>query len=226
MSTEDAQARLRRLFDDIPVAAEVQTAQPAAPLVQITGGTVHGGINVAQNVERIDINGPAHFHVPAIVRVRERYDYSAGTGPEHIDDAQKARLRELVNEIVALETAVKRAPKRHGTIWAALTAKFKTPSYHRLKAADFERAEAYLMTWCGRLRHAEAAPKKDADWRNSRYRYIHGVLKDIGRIDELPKLLAERYSGRKLDALSALELETVYQIVAEWKKQARRNGAI
>lgn len=182
-------------------------------------------INI-ERVERMDFNGPAHIHVPAVVRVRERYDYAAGTGPEHIDDDQKTRLRELVNEIVALETAVKRAPKRHGTIWAALTTKFKAPSYHRLKSADFERIEAYLMAWCGRLRHAETAPKKDADWRNSRYRYIHGVLKDIGRIDELPKLLAERYSGRKLDTLSALELETVYQIVAEWKKQARRNDAI
>ena len=197
----------------------VGSQQNTGPVVVNHWGPNYGGTQQF-------INGPAHFHVPAVVRVRERYDYSAGTGPEHIDDEQKARLRELVNEIVALETAVKRAPKRHGTIWSALTAKFKAPSYHRLKAADFERAEAYLMAWCGRLRHTEAAPKKDANWRNSRYRYIHAVLKDIGRIDELPQLLAERYSGRKLDKLSVLELETVYQIVAEWKKQARRNGAI
>ncbi len=195
-------------------------------IYQNAGGNIITNHNHIEHLERMDLSGPTHIHVPAIVRVRERYDYSVGTGPEHIDDTQKARLRELVNEIVALETAVKRAPKRHGTIWAALTAKAKAPSYHRLKAADFERAEKYLMTWCARLRHSETAPKKDADWRNSRYRYIHAVLKDIGRIDELPQLLAERYSGRKLDKLSALELETVYQIVAEWKKQARRNDAI
>jgi hypothetical protein len=195
--------------ENSPVAVQ---AQPRVQIGHISGGTQH----FIDNAGVVNLVAPSRPKVKVVIQ----------GGPEHIDDAQKARLRELVNEIVALETAVKRSPKRHGTVWAALTAKFKCTSYHRILAADFERAQTYLMTWCGRLRHAETAPKKDADWRNSRYRYIHGVLKEIGRIDELPRLLAERYSGRKLDKLSALELEAVYQIVAEWKKQARQKGAI
>lgn len=189
----------------------MQTAVPRVQIGHISGGTQH----FIDSASVVNLVAPSRPKVKVIIQ----------GGPEHIDDAQKARLRDLVNDIVALEAAVKRTPKRHGTVWAALTAKFKCTSYHRILATDFERAQTYLLTWCGRLRHAEAAPKKDADWRNSRYRYIHAVLKDIGRIDELPQLLAERYSGRKLSDLSALELETVYQIVAEWKKQSRRQGA-
>ena len=187
-------------------------AKPRVQIGHISGGTQH----FIDSAEVVNLVAPSRPKVKVVIQ----------GGPEHIDDVQKARLRELVNEIVALETVVKRTPKRHGTVWAALTAKFRCTTYHRILATDFDRAQAYLMTWCARLRHAEAAPKKDADWRNSRYRYIHGALKEIGRIEELPQLLAERYSGRKLSDLSALELEAVYQIVAEWKKQARRKGAI
>lgn len=51
-------------------------------------------------------------------------------------------------------------------------------------------------------------------------------MKEIGQQDELPRLLADRYSGRSLKDLSELELEAVYRTVAERKKAARRNGAI
>ena len=147
-------------------------------------------------------------------------------GPEHVSEAQKVRLKVLVGDAIELEKAIKRAPKRHATVWSALTGKFKVTSYHLIPAAAFAQAEAYLQTWCARLRSAKSAPKKDPDWRNSRYRYIHAALKEIGQQDDLPKLLADRYSGRSLKDLSELELEAVYRIVAERKKTARRNGAI
>ncbi len=196
------------------------------PVIHQTAGRDIVNNHHIERVDRMEISGPAHFHIPAVVRVRERYDYSAGVGPEHINDEQKARLRELVNEIVALETAIKRAPKRHGAIWSALTAKFKVPSYHRLKAADFAQTEAYLIAWRARLRRTEEAARKDPDWRNSRYRYIYGAAKEIGRDGEIPQLLVDRYSGRSLKELSDLELEAVYRIIAQWKKQARQHGAV
>lgn len=186
-----------------------------APHASIQIGTISGGQNI------IAPTGDIHLKMPA----RPRITVVIQPGPEHITDAQKVRLRHLVNEVVELETAIKRTPKRHATVWSALTGKLKVTSYHLIPAHAFAQAEAYLQTWRARLRHAESAPKKDADWRNSRYRYIHGVLKEIGQIDALPQLLADRYSGRKLNDLSTLELEMVYRIVSEWKKQARRQGA-
>ncbi|HJU70361.1 MAG TPA: hypothetical protein VJ603_00790 [Paucimonas sp.] len=187
-----------------------------APGTMIHTGPITGHNNI------IGHQGDIFFQIP----VRPKVRVVIQGGPEHLDDAQKARLRELVNEIVTLETAIKRSPKRHGVVWGALTAKFKCTSYHRILGADFERAQAYLRTWCARLRSATSAPANDPDWRNSRYRYIYAVLKEIGRQDELPELMAARYSGRQLKELSKLELETVYRIVADWKKQARQKGAV
>lgn len=185
-------------------------------VIHVAFGANHGGF---QGV----VNAPLHIH--ARPEARPRIKVVIQPGPEHISDTKKARLRELVNEVVLLESAIKRTPKRHVTVWSALTSKLKVTSYHLIPSDSFERAEAYLMTWCARLRSAKSAPAKDPDWRNSRYRYIYGALKEIGRQDDLPGLLTERYSGRSLKDLSELELETVYRIVADWKKQARLKGA-
>ncbi|WP_153114606.1 hypothetical protein [Rhodocyclus tenuis] len=187
-----------------------------APGNSIRIGRISGGNNI------IGQTGDIHLQVAA----RPRLKVVIQPGPEHISPAQKVRLKDLVNEVVALETAIKRVPKRHATVWSALTAKLKVTSYHLIPAENFAQAEAYLQTWLARLRSAKSAPAKDADWRNSRYRYIHAVLKEIGQPDALPQLLADRYSGRSLKDLSALELEAVYRAVAERKKTARRNGAL
>lgn len=187
-----------------------------APRTSIQIGAINGGQNI------IGQTGDIHLQVQA----RPRIKVVIQPGPEHITDAQKVRLRDLVNEVVELETAIKRTPKRHATVWSALTGKLKVTSYHLIPASAFAQAEAYLQTWCARLRSAKSAPKKDPDWRNSRYRYIHAALKEIGQQDELPQLLADRYSGRSLKDLSELELESVYRTVAERKKAARRKGAI
>lgn len=179
-------------------------------------GAIYGGQNI------IGQTGDIHLQMSA----RPRIKVVIQPGPEHLSEAQKVRLKELVGDVVELEKTIKRAPKRHATVWSALTGKFKVTSYHLIPATAFAQAEAYLQTWCARLRSAKSAPKKDPDWRNSRYRYIHAVLKEIGQQDELPKLLVNRYSGRSLKDLSELELEAVYRIVAERKKAARQKGAI
>lgn len=190
---------------------ETSTA-PRIHIGSISGGTQHF-INGATVVNLV---APARPKIKVVIQ----------PGPEHINDAQKVRLRTLVNEVVELETAIKRTPKRHATVWSALTGKLKVTSYHLIPASAFTQAEAYLQTWCARLRSAKSAPAKDPDWRNSRYRYIHAAMKEIGQQDELPRLLADRYSGRSLKDLSELELEAVYRTVAERKKAARRKGAI
>lgn len=186
-----------------------------APSTSIKISTISGGQNI------IGHTGDIHLQMPA----RPRIKVVIQPGPEHISEAQKVRLRELVNDVVELETAIKRTPKRHATVWSALTGKLKVTSYHLIPATAFSQAEGYLQSWCARLRSAKSAPKKDPNWRNSRYRYIHAAAKEIGRQDDLPKLLAERYSGRSLKELSDLELEAVYRSIASWKRQARQHGA-
>ena len=215
MSAEDAQEKLRQLFQEIPA-----DEKPAVPAVSIAGGIHIGSISGGSQV-LVGHQGDIHLQMPA----RPKIKIVIQPGPEHISDPQKVRLRELVNEVVELETAIKRAPKRHATVWSALTGKLKVTSYHLIPATAFTQAEKYLMTWCGRLRSAKSAPAKDPDWRNSRYRYIYAAAKEIGRQDDLPTLLVDRYSGRSLKDLSDLELEAVYRVIAEWKKQARQKGA-
>lgn len=121
-----------------------------APRTSIQIGAINGGQNI------IGQTGDIHLQVQA----RPRIKVVIQPGPEHITDAQKVRLRDLVNEVVELETAIKRTPKRHATVWSALTGKLKVTSYHLIPASAFAQAEAYLQTWCARLRSAKSAPQE------------------------------------------------------------------
>lgn len=180
--------------------------------------TVSGNGSVGQI-----INGPAtlHYTMPARPRVRVVLQ----PGPEHIDDAQKARLRGLVNEIVQAELAVRKAPKSHAVIWEALKAKLRVTSYHFIPRERFADSEAYLMTWLARLHSMPSARKLGGDWRKSRYAFIKAGSRQIGREADVDALLGERYGARRLSELTDDELQAVYQAVGGWKNLARRNGA-
>lgn len=193
---------------------DIVNEAPKGPVIQI--GEIKGGNNIIGQSGDIILQMAARPKIKVVIQ----------PGPEHITDEQKARLRELVNEVVQLETSIKRIPKRHNVVWGALTASLKCTSYHLIPSSKYLAAEKFLMTWCARLRRTEEAARKDPDWRNSRYRYIYGAAKEIGRDGEIPQLLVDRYSGRSLKELSDLELEAVYRIVAQWKKQARQHGAV
>jgi hypothetical protein len=182
---------------------------------------VQGGINIANTMT---INGPATIQCSTRARPRVRVVLQAGA--EHIDEAQKARLRGLVNEIVQAELAVRRSPKSHAVIWEALKAKQRVASYHMIPRERFPEAEGYLMTWLARLHSMPSARKLGSDWRKSRYAFIKAGSRQIGREADVDTLLADRYGSRRLSELTDDELQAVYQVVGGWKNQARRNGAL
>lgn len=187
-----------------------------APALQV-------GVNRGQVAGRDIVNGDLTYIIESPARPRVRVTIQPG--PEHVGDAQKARLRELVGEVVRLENAVRRVPKQFGQVWGALTAKLRCTSYHLIPAARYQDAVGFLQTWAARLRSTTSAPERGPDWRNSRYKFIHAAAKQIGRFDDLPGLLAAEYGGRRMRDLTDDELQAVYDTVAAWKQRARRNGA-
>lgn len=229
--TKDERAELRRLLTEAAPLEEARgvreeqsitsTAASAPRLGNIrdNGSVTFHDYHCYGGTQHI-INGQANINIGP----RPKVQVVIQPGPDHIDDAQKVRLRELVNEIVELERTVKRVPRGAGEIWGALAVRFRVASYHRILDRDFALAEAWLQTWCARLRSPKHASVRESDWRHSRYSYINTVAKQIGRTEDLARLLTESYQDRPLKELSQLELETVRRIVAEWKKQARLKG--
>lgn len=96
----------------------------------------------------------------------------------------------------------------------------KASSYHLIRAEHYESATKFLRTWIGRLSSAKSAPRKDPDWRKRKYAYINVNVKQLGAADKLAGLLSEQHQVDSLGKLSDDALAAVYQVVANWKRQA------
>lgn len=184
--------------------AEVEaTKTPAIAVSTHSGtaiGTMNGGtvINTARHVTR------------TIAKVTP--------GEEHITEKQASDLTALVDTVVETEAKLKKAPKTHRAVWAALNRHCGVTSYRLIPLADFEKAKKYLHQWLGRLNAMPSAPVKDGDsWRKRQYAYIKINSKDFPEAVEA--YLRKNFKASSLTELSDEDLKRTYQYVASKKRK-------
>lgn len=195
---------------------------------QVAGGDIYNHTTINQAVGGNVIHGDFHNHGALIIQAapaqKQKVKVVVSTGPEHVSEEQKVKLKELVTEVVRLESLLRREPKSFASVWAAVNGKLRVSSYKLMLGADYPKAEKYLREWIGRLSSAKSAPKKDANWRNRKYSYIFTNAKQLGAEAMLRERLQERYGSDSMKDLSDEHLEAVYQLVAGWKKTGRAPG--
>lgn len=173
------------------------------------------------------INGDVHtdtLNLQVTPAAKPKIKVVVAAGPEHVSEAQKARLKALVAEVVRLESLIRRQPKSFASVWAAVNGRLRVSSYHLIQGSDCPKAEKYLREWIGRLSSAKSAPGKDANWRNRKYRYIFTNVKQLGAELVLRERLMERHGTDSMKELSDAHLEAIYQLVAGWKKAGHAPG--
>lgn len=180
------------------------------------GDIIHGDVHNHFNADTLNL------HVtPA---TKPKIKVVVPTGQEHVSEEQKAKLKELVAEVVRLESLIKRTPKTFASVWSSVNRKLRVSSYHLIQGTDCPKAEKFLREWIGRLSSAKSAPTKDANWRNRQYSYIFTNVKQLGAETILRERLMARYDTDSMKGLSDGDLKTVYQWVAEWKKAGHAPG--
>lgn len=184
--------------------------------------TNHGTVEINQRY-----SGAVHaetLNLQVAPATRPKIRVVVATGPEHVSEAQKAKLKELVAEVVRLESLIRRAPKSFASVWSALNGRLRVSSYHLIPAPAVPRAEKYLREWIGRLSAAKSAPGKDANWRNRKYSYIFTNVKQLGAEAALRERLLARHGTDSMKDLTDAHLEAAYQLVAGWKKAGHALG--
>ena len=137
-------------------------------------------------------------------------------GPEHVSEAQKLKIRELINELSEIGVKACRAPS-HGKWWGKFYKQFKVTSYHLLPATDYEAALDWL--YAQRARETPKLRRTDNQaWRNHRYRGIWARVRERGLSDEYLYALASERLGLKkpissLTELGERNLDHLYRIV-------------
>lgn len=137
-------------------------------------------------------------------------------GPEHVTEAQKLKIKELVNELSEIGVKAGRAPS-YGKWWGKFYKQFKVTSYHLLPAANFDAA----ISWLYEQRARETPKLRRTDnqaWRNHRYRGIWARVRELEISDErLYALAAERLELKmpitSLTELGEQNLDRLYRIV-------------
>lgn len=144
-------------------------------------------------------------------------------GEEHISLPQRSILHKLVDDVVEKEALLKKQPKTHRAVWAALNRHCGVNTYTLIAHTDFEKARKYLHMWLGRLNAAPSASVKDGEaWRKSRYQYIKINAKNPDDAQALSAYIARKYKATSIKDLSNDELEETYRYVAGRRNRSRK----
>lgn len=136
-------------------------------------------------------------------------------GDQHISVEQRAILQDLVNKVVEKENLLKKSPKSHRAVWAALNKHCKVNSYQLIAAADFDKARSYLNQWIGGLHSMRSASVKDGDdWRKRKITYIKTNTKAAEDEAAMRAYIMKHYKAKSLTELANDELEQTYRYVA------------
>lgn len=204
---EEKRKRVLELFKE-STKPDIKPRSPrrktALPAIHINGDNV-------QFAGR-DIN---HHHInPRIVTVVKPQH-----GIEHITEEQVAELHRLKDEIIRLETLIKKKPVTYQGVWSALNKSMKVGAMRMIPLEKFPKAEKYLREWIGRLNSMPSAPIKDGDaWRKRKYAYIKINSKNDAKA--VDAYMSKNFDVTSLTELSNDDLDKVYRYVASRKKRS------
>jgi len=194
-----------------------QNAKTVVERLGFENPTIHGsvsGVGFANKIENL------HF----IQTTNHKTTVKAETKPgkEHITEEQKAILKGLVDKVVETEAILKKQPKTHRAVWAALNTHCRVTTYSLIRLDDFEKARRYLHQWLGRLNASASAPVKDGDnWRKRHYVYIKINTKMPEDKEAVDTYMRRNFKVGSLTELSNDELLKVYRYVAGRRNKRR-----
>jgi transcriptional regulator with XRE-family HTH domain len=157
-------------------------------------------------------------HQPA----KEIHIHKYSPQPGDLNEGQAFQLKNLVDEIVALEKIVKQKPRSYAGVYNALKKRFKVTYYQRIRQDEFELARAYLERWRGRLKSSKSFSKKaPEDYRKRKYRDIFSISKlELGwSKDDVDHFIFDHYSVPSIKNLTESQLENLYQRITGLKRK-------
>jgi len=188
---------VRLLADALPDRPARGRSKPVAVSVRGDGNLV-AGRDIHIKTERI-------VHRPRIV-------VTPGVGV--VDAGQKARLKELIGQWVALDVAVSlKQPVSWASAWSALNRKMRVNSYHELPTEKFPDACKFIEQQVARLNRMPTARNHSPSWRASRIRAIQARCNQKGLQEWRHQFMIDRFGKASMTDLGNDDLEILYSAV-------------
>ncbi len=165
-----------------------------------------------------DGNNVTYIHTPP----PEKKVVVVKAGDGTITSPQQAELKALVDEIVGLESTLRRQPRTFGAVWGNLNKKMKVTRYVEIPLEKFPAAKALLEKERALLLSMKSAPAKAPNWRLSRYRSINARAKEFPEGElRYRSYSQERFGTGSLKELSDDQLDAVYRHVYGWPRPGK-----
>jgi len=198
----------QKLVSLVREAAQPPKKRRAAPRKPAQSVRIDGSHNIVGD-------GNTVIHTQTVRRVN-RIDPSKS----ELTSAQRLRLRELVNEWVAVHNRVRlRArPLTHAAAWSSFQRKFRVNSYHDLPADRFDEACRWLQKRRAMIDGMKTAPARDEAWRKRQIAYIKARCKNQLGDERCYQPYIERTFGKtSLSDLDEAELARTKSYIAHKK---------
>lgn len=144
--------------------------------------------------------------------IKKRFEFTPTE--DHISSTQSSKLKTIVDDIVELEKKTRQKPKSHQAIWSAFNRHMGVTYYRETPRDQFNKAEAYLMKWKGRLQSQKKFINSETDdWRKKRFSAIYARAKSKlswGK-EDVQNYILGKYGVDSLKHLSNDDLEKVYK---------------
>ncbi|WP_162899639.1 MULTISPECIES: hypothetical protein [Ralstonia solanacearum species complex] len=190
-------------MDELLGSSEGEAAPTnAAPIVNVSGGTVFVG------------NGNVHN----VYTVRPRITTVVQTGNGVLDAHQKRRLLDLRDQIAAVSRYVDSHAVTPAGVMRRLNQHMQVNSYAEILSDKFGQAETYLVRWRARLEGMEGATRSPG-WRDRRIRAIHARCRELNAEGRRYAYMRKRFGKTSLVDLSNEEVDQVYRAVMDWKAE-------
>ncbi|TXF11898.1 hypothetical protein [Pelomicrobium methylotrophicum] len=137
-----------------------------------------------------------------------------------LSEAQKLRLRELLNEWITVHNTVRTRvkPLTHASAWSSFQRKFLVSSYHMLPLSRYEEAIHWLRQQRAKIDGMKTAPTRDPAWRARQIAYIKARCKNqLGDPYCYRPYIERRFGKSSLSDLTDEELAATKAYIAHKK---------
>ena len=187
---------------------------------EVSGSPVIGNNNTVNQVNGTQNNITTQKHVTkTVVEISTDSD-------KYVNEAEKANLLKLVNQIVLKEQEVKRKPKTHKAVWSSLNSFCGVTTYKLIAKEDYVKAEGFLRKWLGNLSNMPSSKRNNPTaHRNQQYREIHVKIGELNLETWYRDTLKRKFNVDSATELDDVELaELVKSVRGKYTREKKKQN--
>lgn len=193
----EVKKKIREILDAAPRAPE----PPAPPAPAEPGLLLHAG----RDMKNVTVISRSNIHI--------------SPGVEHIDQAQTARLKTMVEDVSRLERVHAGNKVSTALVWKKLKDALAVSSYKYILKEQFPEAVSFLGAWQEQAMRDASRAGSSLGERSGIFKACHAIAKRYGLYSEMRTLLERKWDTDSMRDLEDHELRELMRFMRALESQ-------